>query len=130
MARFDDIRSLVASWRGNAHPALTFYEGRARIASLSYAELEARVAAVVGHLRDSLDVQPGDRIAVLSPNRLEVPILMVAVMHIGATVVPLNPSAPPDDWSYIVDHSRARGCFVSDDLAGKLAVDERVAVRR
>jgi len=70
VARFDDIRSLVASWRDNPHPALTFYEGRTRRGTLTYDDLRARVDAVAGHLWESLGVRTGDRIAVLSPNRL------------------------------------------------------------
>jgi len=121
VARFDDIRSLVASWRDNPHPALTFYEGRTRRGTLTYDDLRARVDAVAGHLWESLGVRTGDRIAVLSPNRLEVPVLMLAVMQIGAAVVPLNPTAPPEDWKYIVNHAHARGCFVAGQP--KLAID-------
>ena len=130
MDRFENIRSLVASWRGNVHAALTFHESRARRSSLSYAELRDRVGAIAGHLHESLGVQPGDRIAVLSPNRLEVPVLVLAVMQLGAAVVPLNPSAPPEEWTYILAHSRARGCFVADGLASKLVAGSSTFVRR
>lgn len=129
MAPFDDIRSLVTSWGSNAHPALTFYDGRKRVGGLSYAQLRARVDAVSGHLWESLGVRPGDRIAVLSPNRLEVPVLMLAVMQLGAAVVPLNPSAPSDDWTYVIGHSRARGCFAARELVAKLAIGAGVFVR-
>src|SRR5512135_1059526 len=123
MVRFEDIRSLVTGWGDDPHPALTFYRGRERVGGLSYAELHGRVDAVAGHLWDMLGLRAGDRIAVLSPNRIEVPVLMLAAMSIGAAVVPLNPTAPPDDWSYILGHSRARGCFAAGDLASRLATD-------
>ncbi len=129
MTRFDDIPSLVAGWAGNAAPALTFYEGRTLAGKLSYAELFERVEAVAGHLQESLGVRTGDRIAVLSPNRLEVPVLMLAVMRLGAAVVPLNPSGPSEDWTYIAGHSEARGCFAARELIGKLAIGDGAFVR-
>ena len=49
----------------------------------------------------------------LSPGRLEVPVLMLAIMRLGAAIVPLNPSGPSDDWTYIAHHSGARGCFAT-----------------
>jgi long-chain acyl-CoA synthetase len=129
MARFEDIRSLVTSWGDRTHPALTFHEGRTRVGSLSYGELRARVEAVAGHLWESLGVRPGDRIAVLAPNCLEVPVLMLAIMHIGAAVVPLNPTATAEDWTYILAHSRARGCFAARALAETLAPGDAAFVR-
>jgi long-chain acyl-CoA synthetase len=114
MDRFDDIRSLVAGWRDDPRPALTCYEGRTLAGALSYAELHDRVDAVAGHLAEAFGVRAGDRIAVQSPNRLEVPVLMLAAMQLGAAVVPLNPAAPPDERAYIVAHARVRLCFASD----------------
>ena len=65
--------------------------------------------ACTRRLRDELGVRRGDRIAILSPNRLEVPALFLAAMQLGAAVVPLNPTTPPGDWDYILEHSEARG---------------------
>ncbi len=41
-------------------------------------------------------------------------------MRIGAALVPLNPTAPADDWTYILAHSKTRGIFATADLAAKL----------
>ena len=121
MDRFEDIRSLVHSWSHELRPALAFYEGRVLAGGFRYAELHDRILAVAGYLWESLGVRPGDRIAVLSPNRLEVPLLVLGAMYIGAAVVPLNPTAPADDWRYVIGHSRARGCFAAGSLGAKLA---------
>ncbi len=124
MTRFADIPSLVASFAGTADPALAFYAGRILTGRLSYAELFARVEAVAGHLWSAHGVRPGDRIAVLSPNRLEVPVLMLATMRLGAAVIPLNPSGSSDDWTYIAAHSGARGCFAAAEVIGELAIGD------
>src|SRR5688572_27525053 len=115
MTGFDDIPSLVASSARDVRPALTFYEGRTLSGSMSHWQLCVRVEAVAGYLWESLGVRRGDRIAMLSPNRLEVPVLMLAAMRLGAVIVPLNPTAPSEDWTYINDHAKVRGCFASSE---------------
>lgn len=129
MSRFDDIPSLVANSAGDARAALTFYEGRALAGTMSHSELYERVCAVAGYLYGSLGVRRGDRLAVLSPNCLEVPVLMLAAMRLGAVIVPLNPAAPSDDWTYIAHHARVRGCFASPELLSKVIIGGETWVR-
>jgi long-chain acyl-CoA synthetase len=100
--------------------ALSFYRGKSREGRLSYAELVAQVEAVAGGLAERFAVKPGDRVALLTPNRMEVPVLMLALLRLGAVVVPLNPAASADDWRYIVNHSGARGLSGTADLLEKL----------
>jgi long-chain acyl-CoA synthetase len=129
--RFHDIPSLLASIAAtprDPRPALTFYVGRTRAGTVSYGELHDRVEAVAGHLQQALGIRRGDRIAVLAPNRLEVPVLVLGIMRIGAVLVPLNPAAPIDDWTYILAHARARACFATADLAAKLPAVEGLRV--
>jgi long-chain acyl-CoA synthetase len=104
-------------------PALSFYRGRTREGRLSYAELVGAVDAVAGGLSGRLAVRPGDRVALLTPNRLEVPVLVLALLRLGAVVVPLNPTSSPEDWRYILTHSGARGLCGTSDLLDK--VEER-----
>ena len=89
-------------------PALTFYRGKTPEGRLSYAELVARVEAVAGGLSERLGVRPGDRVALLTPNRIEVPVLVLALLRLGAVVVPLNPGSSLPDWKFILAHSGAR----------------------
>ena len=54
---------------------------------------------------------PGDRVAILAPNRLEIPVLVLALLRLGAVVVPLNPGSAAEDWAYILAAlGRARAC--------------------
>ncbi len=75
--------------------------------------------------RRSLGVRRGDPIAILSQNALEIPVLVLALLRLGAPIVPLNPAAPPEDWAYILRHCGARGLVASSDLlaAGEAAHD-------
>ena len=62
------LLGLLAS-RGD-RPALSFYRGKALEGRLSYGELVARVEALAGALHARFGVRSGDRVAILSPNRL------------------------------------------------------------
>ena len=107
-------------WRGCAlpaeRPALTFYRGRRASGGWTYGELLAAVDGSRAGCGTISASGSGDRVAVLSPNRLEVPALFLAAMQLGAAVVPLNPTTPPADWDYILAHSEARLLFGARDL--------------
>jgi long-chain acyl-CoA synthetase len=70
-----------------------------------------------------LGIKPNDKIAVVtSNNRVEWSILDVAVLQIGAVNVPLYPTISSADYQYIINHSDAVLCFVSDkELAKKVS---------
>src|SRR5262249_35167460 len=106
-------------------PALSFYRGKTRDGRLGYAELVARVEAVAGGLSGRLGVRVGDRVALLTPNRLEVPVLVLALLRLGAVVVPLNPTSSLDDWRYILTHSGARGLVGTADLLDQVEAKAR-----
>ena len=108
-----------------ARNALTFYRGRTLIGRLTRSELLDHVDRLAAHLQGSLGVRRGDPVAILSQNALEIPVLVLALLRLGAPIVPLNPAAPPEDWAYILRHCGARGLVASSDLvaAGEAAHD-------
>jgi long-chain acyl-CoA synthetase len=128
--RIRDIPDLLAKLRASpaedqARPALTFYKSRTLVGRLTRAELLAHVDRLAVHLSGALGVKKGDPVAILSPNALEIPVLVLALLRLGALIVPLNPAAPPDDWAYILRHSGAKGLVASSDLvaAGEASYD-------
>lgn len=127
---YRDIPDLLAKLRAapaedQALPALTFYRGRTLVGRLTRAELLAHVDRLAVHLSGALGVRRGDPVAILSQNALEIPVLVLALLRLGAPIVPLNPAAPPDDWAYILRHSGARGLVASGELvaAGEASYD-------
>ena len=70
-----------------------------------------------------LGVKPNDKIAVVTTtNRVEWSILDIAILQIGAINVPLYPTISSSDYQYIINHSDAVLCFVSDiGLAKKVS---------
>lgn len=63
----------------------------------------------------SLEVNVNDKIAVISSsNRPEWHVLDIGLLQIGAQNVPLYPTLSEKDYQYILNHSDAIYCFVSD----------------
>src|SRR5690606_26136099 len=63
-----------------------------------------------------LGIKPNDKIAVISStNRTEWNILDIGILQIGAQNVPIYPTIAAEDYEYILNHSEAIYCFVSDD---------------
>ncbi len=115
---FEGICDLVESFRTNTASALSFYQGKTLGGRMSYSDLYERVHALV-KVFENLGVREGDRILILSQNRLEVPALLLAIFYVGAIAVPLNPSAPSEEWEFIARHSAARGLFASSELRSR-----------
>ena len=113
------IEALVDSFQGDHSLALSFYRGRTLAGRTTYSELHQRVLSLSLFLVENLGIARGDRILILSQNRLEVPTLLLAIFYVGAVAVPLNPSSAPDDWEFIAGHSGARGIFATKDLRTK-----------
>ena len=62
-----------------------------------------------------IGVQKNDKIAVISTtNRTEWCILDVGVLQVGAQNIPIYPTISSDDYEYVLNHSEAVYCFVSD----------------
>jgi long-chain acyl-CoA synthetase len=64
----------------------------------------------------ALGVQPNDKIAVITDsNNSNWHILDIGILQIGAQNVPLYATLSEKDNAYILNHSDAKYCFVSDD---------------
>ncbi|QOD61048.1 long-chain fatty acid--CoA ligase [Polaribacter haliotis] len=68
----------------------------------------------------SLGVQPNDKIAVITENNNpNWHILDIGILQTGAQNVPLYATLSEKDYAYILDHSDATYCFVSNDYLYK-----------
>ena len=62
-----------------------------------------------------LGIQPNDKIAVISTsNRTEWNVLDIGILQLGAQNVPIYPTISEEDYEYVINHSEAIYCFVSD----------------
>jgi len=109
---YDTIPELLSTIRGERSPqkmALSCYAGAVKTGELTYSEYLGSIDAWAQFLSLSCGIAKGDRVATLLRNRIEVPILYLALMSIGAVVVPLNPSYSQDEMAFVLTDSGAIG---------------------
>lgn len=61
------------------------------------------------------DVQPNDKVALISENRLEWNLLDFAIQQIGAVVVAIYPNISDNDYEFILNNAEIKLCVVSTD---------------
>jgi long-chain acyl-CoA synthetase len=81
---------------------------------ITYGEFKTKVDAFRAGLR-SIGVGAGDRVAVISNNRLEWAIGSFATIGLGAVYVPMYEAQLEKDWEFILRDSEARVLIVSRD---------------
>jgi long-chain acyl-CoA synthetase len=70
----------------------------------------------------SLGIQPGDKVAVASANRVEWNILDIGVQQVGAILVPVYPNISENDYRFIFNDAQVKICVVSNlELATKIS---------
>ena len=84
--------------------------------ALTYAEAEAE-ANRIGNALVAAGIEPGDRVAVLAKNCLELLAFFYGASKVGAVPVPLNYRLAPPEWSWILDDSAAKLVVARGELA-------------
>lgn len=105
----DFLATAVANF---PHRPATFFSGE----TLSYAELDTRIAAAAGALRE-MGIRPGDRVALVLPNSPQHLIAFFAVLRLGAVVVEHNPQYTAHELAPLFAHHGARIALVWDQVA-------------
>ena len=97
------LYSLFASkWSHTDKPVIIF-NGK----SITWTELEQMVKQTATILK-TLDVQPGDVIALQMPKSIEFQATVLAALAMGVTVVPLNPQYTNDEITFALTDSAAQ----------------------
>jgi fatty-acyl-CoA synthase len=90
------------------------------LGSLTYTEMFARARGMARAL-DAMDVAPGERVALVSPNSGRFLISYFGVSAFGRVLVPINFRLNTDEVAYIVQHSGAKVLLVDPELDDQLA---------
>lgn len=93
----DDV---IASKENGAWVKYSIKQYRERVDAISYGFLAS-------------GVQPGDKIAQISTNRVEWNILDMAILQVGAVHVPIYPTISESDYKFILNHAEVTYLFVS-----------------
>ena len=91
--------------------ALTQPMGDGSVRDFTWSELAGEVRRMAGHLQ-SIGIQPGDKVAILSKNCAWWLMSDLAIWMAGGVSVPLYPTLAPDTIAHILKHSEARACFI------------------
>ena len=84
--------------------------------SLTYSELDLRANRLANHLLKA-GLNSGDRVAILSANRLEYPEIAAGISRAGMVIVPLDSRLGSVEIAKILDHSDTSGLIAEDSLA-------------
>lgn len=79
----------------------------------TYGEVRERYTAVAGALA-ALGVAPGDRVAIFAENSPEWALADYGAIGVGAVVVGIYATLPPDEAAYMLNHSESRVLFAGD----------------
>jgi len=82
--------------------------------TLTWADYGQGVDEVTAGLAD-FGMGPGERVAILSANRVEWHLADVGALANGAVTVPIYPTSSAEQVGYVLNHSGARLCFVEND---------------
>src|SRR5690348_16975658 len=86
-------------------------------AMLTYTDL-AREAGRVSRALLAAGIEPGDRVALWAPNRVEFILALLGAENIGAAVVPLNTRYRGHEALVVLERSRAAALFLVGDFLG------------
>jgi len=89
------------------------YRSWGRFRDLSYCDVRRQADRAAAGLI-TLGIEPGDRVGILSENRLEWPIADLAVLSTGAADVTMHAPLSVDQVEYQLGHSQTRGVMVSN----------------
>jgi len=83
---------------------------------LTYAALQRRVTAMAGFLQQTLGVQPGDRVLLISQNCPQWVVAHYAILRAQAAVVPVNPMSTAGEIAGYQQDSGASVAFVAQEF--------------
>lgn len=104
-------------------PALK-YRKQGAFVTLTYAAYYERILMVARGL-GKVGAKPGDRVAILSENRVGWVIADMGILCSGGVSVPVYPTNTPEQVAYMINHSGAKIVFVS----GKFQYSKLLKVR-
>ncbi|MEG3755158.1 AMP-binding protein [Psychromonas arctica] len=87
---------------------------------LTFFELEKSSRHIASYLQHATSLQKGDRVAVMMPNLLQYPIVLLGILRAGLIVVNVNPLYTPSELKHQLNDSGAKGIFIAENFAHTL----------
>lgn len=84
--------------------------------SVTYRQLDNYSRQMAAYLQ-SLGLVKGDKVAVMMPNILQYPIVMIAIIRAGLTLVNVNPLYTSNELEHQLNDSEAKALFIVENFA-------------
>jgi long-chain acyl-CoA synthetase len=88
--------------------------------SLTYNQVDEHSDAFAAYLREELQLEPGDRVAVQMPNCLAFPIVAFGILKAGLVLVNTNPLYTSSEMTHQFTDSGAKALVIIDMFADRL----------
>lgn len=89
--------------------------------SLTYRQLDEKARDFAAYLQSKLQLQAGDRLAIMMPNLLQYPIAVIGAMKAGITLVNVNPLYTKRELKHQLKDSNADAILIVANFAHTLA---------
>ena len=89
-------------------------------ATITYAELDRYTRSIGAYMRNTLALEKGDRVAIMMPNLLQYPIVLLGALRAGLTVVNTNPLYTVRELEHQLNDSGAKAIFILENFANTL----------
>jgi long-chain acyl-CoA synthetase len=85
-------------------------------ARLSYGEVDQQSRYFAAFLQQRLGLKKGDRVAIMSPNLLQYPIVLFGILRAGMVVVNVNPLYTPRELKHQLKDSGAKAIVILENF--------------
>ena len=89
--------------------------------SFTYAEIDTLSMNFAKYLQGSLHMQKGERIALVMPNIIQMPIAIIGALRAGLSVVNVNPQYTSREMHYQILDSGATTVVILENFADRLS---------
>jgi len=116
-SQFIDLVDMVEQ-TFKAHPEHTAFINMDQ--HLTYAELDIQSRKIATYLQQTSKLSKGDRVAIMIPNLLQYPIILLGILRAGLTVVNVNPLYTGSELKHQLNDSGAKVIFIVSNFAKTL----------
>ncbi|HUX23631.1 MAG TPA: AMP-binding protein [Burkholderiales bacterium] len=88
--------------------------------SMSYAELDRHSRDFAAFLQSLPGMNKGERVAIMSPNLMQYPVVLIGILRAGMIVVNVNPLYTPRELEHQLKDSGAKAIVIVENFAATL----------
>ena len=87
---------------------------------LTFAQLDEKSRHIATYLQQATTLNKGDRVAIMMPNLLQYPIILLGILRAGLIVVNVNPLYTPFELKHQLNDAGTKAIFIAENFAHSL----------